>query len=131
MSITDPIANLLTIIRNGAQAQKEHVDVPSSNLKVQIVKILKDEDFISNYKIIRDNKQNIIRIFLLYKDGKSVITYIKRISKPSLRIYKKYKEVKRVLNGYGISIYSTPKGLLTDRKARELKQGGELICTVW
>lgn len=131
MSISDPISNMLTIIRNGASAKKEHVDVPSSNLKVQIVKILKDEGYVSNYKIIRDNKQNIIRIFLKYKEGESVFSHLKRISKPSLRAYKKSKEIKRVLNGFGIGIYSTSKGIMTDSQAREQHVGGELICTIW
>lgn len=131
MSISDPIANMLTIIRNGISAQKEFVDVPSSNLKVQIVKILKDENYIKNHKIIRDNKQNVIRIFLLYKEGESVISHIQRVSKPSLRIYKKANDIKRVLNGFGMGIYSTSKGLLTDNQARKLKLGGEFICTIW
>lgn len=131
MSITDSIADMLTIIRNGIKAEKEFVDVKSSKLKIEIVKILKDKKYISNLKIIRDNKQNIIRIFLLYKDGKSVISNIQRISRPSLRVYKKNKSIRRVLSGYGIAIYSTSKGIVTDTKARELKVGGEFICQVW
>ncbi len=131
MGVTDPIADMLTIIRNGLMAEKEFVDIKSSNLKVEIVKILKDNKYISNFKIIRDNKQNVIRIFLLYKDEKKTILHLQRISKPSLRIYKKNKDIKKVLNGYGIGIYSTPKGILTDSQARKLKVGGEFLCQVW
>ncbi len=131
MSISDPIANMLTIIRNGYRAGKEKVEVPSSNLKVEIVRLLKEEGFIKNYKIIRDNKQNVIDIELKYKDGKPVLTQIKRISKPSLRIYKKAKDLPKVLNGLGIAIVSTSKGVMTDKKAREEKIGGEIICYVW
>jgi len=131
MSITDPISNLLTIIRNGIQAQKEFVDIKSSNLKVEIVKILKNYKYISNFKIIRDNKQNTIRVFLLYKKGKSVISNLERISKPSLRIYKRSKDIKKILNGYGIGIFSTSKGILTDEQAREQKVGGEFLCRIW
>jgi small subunit ribosomal protein S8 len=131
MSISDPIADMLTIIRNGIQAEKEFVNVKSSNMKIEIVKILKDNKYVSNFKIIRDNKQNIIRVFLLYKNGKSVITHISRISKPSLRLYRKNKNIKKVLNGFGLGIYSTPKGIITDLKAKELNVGGEFICQVW
>lgn len=131
MSHTDPIANLLTIIRNGAIAKKEFVDVPASNIKIDIVKILKESGYINNYKIIRDNKQNIIHIILAYKEGKSVIKKLRKISKPGLRIFKKSDEIKRVLNGYGLAIISTSKGVLTDKQAREKKVGGELICEVW
>lgn len=131
MSVTDPIANMLTIIRNGIRAQKDTVDIPSSNIKLAIVKILKDNNYIDNFKIIRDNKQNTIHIILAYKDGKSKINTIKRISKPSLRIYKRSQEMKKILNGYGIAIISTSKGIITDQQARQQKLGGEIICHVW
>ncbi|MDD5066547.1 MAG: 30S ribosomal protein S8 [bacterium] len=131
MSITDPIANLLTIINNGNKVKKEYVDVHSSKIKVELVRILKENGYVSNYKIIRDNKQNVIHILLAYKDGTSVIKKLHRISKPSLRIYKKHEEIKRVLNGYGMAIVSTSKGVMTDKQAREQKIGGELICEVW
>ena len=131
MSITDPIADMLTIIRNGLKAEKEFVDVKSSILKVEIVKILKDNKYVSNFKIIRDNKQNIIRVFLLYKNGKSAISHLERISKPSLRVYRKNKDIKLVLNGYGIAILSTSKGILTDSQAKKQNLGGEFICQIW
>lgn len=131
MGVTDPISDMLTIIRNGTRANKEFVDVKSSSLKVEIVKILKDHRYVSNFKIIRDNKQNVIRTFLSYKNGKSAISHLQRMSKPSLKIYKKNKDIKMVLNGYGIGIYSTSKGILTDSQARKLKTGGEFLCQVW
>ncbi len=131
MSHTDPISNLLTVIRNGAKAKKEFVDVSSSNLKIEIAKILKENGYISNYKIIRDNKQNIIHIVLLYKNGKSAINKIRKISKPGLRVYKKAEDIKKVLNGYGLAILTTSLGVLTNKQAKEKKVGGELICEVW
>ncbi len=131
MSMSDPIANMLTIIRNGYRAQKEKVEIPASKLKIEIARILKEEGYISNYKIIRDNKQNIINIELKYVNEKSVITQIKRISKPSLRIFKSYKDLPKVLNGLGIAIVSTSKGVMTDKEARKQKVGGEILCYVW
>ncbi len=131
MSMTDPIADMLTMMRNAIKAKKELVDIPASNLKRAIVKILKDENYISNYKIIRDNKQNIIRIFFKYKNGESVISHLERVSKPGKRIYKGWKEIPKVINGLGIAIVSTSKGVLTDSQARKLKVGGEIICYIW
>lgn len=131
MSLTDPISNLLTVIKNGARVKKEFVDVPSSRMNVEIVRIMKETGYLSNYKIIRDNKQNVLHIMLAYKDGKSPINKIRRISKPSLRVYRKRDEIKRVLNGYGFSILSTSKGVMTDKQARAMKIGGELICEIW
>jgi len=129
--MTDPIADMLTMMRNAIKAKKELVDIPASNLKRAIVKILKDENYISNYKIIRDNKQNIIRIFFKYKNGESVISHLERVSKPGKRIYKGWKEIPKVINGLGIAIVSTSKGVLTDSQARKLKVGGEIICYIW
>ncbi len=131
MSISDPIANMLTIIRNGYRAEKGQVEIPASNLKIEIARILKEEGFISNYKIVRDNKQNVINIDLKYVNGKSVISSIQRISKPSLRVFKGYKDMPKVLNGLGIAIVSTSKGVMTDKEARKQKLGGEIICYVW
>lgn len=131
MSVTDPIADMLTIMRNAIRAGKESVDIPASNLKRAIIKILKDEKYISNYKIIRDNKQNIIRVFFKYRNGESVITHLQRISKPGRRIYKKWEEIPKVMNGLGVAIISTSRGVLTDSQARNLKVGGEVICYVW
>jgi len=131
MSVTDPIADMLTMIRNAVRTKKEAIDVPASNLKREIVKILKEERYIKNYKIIRDNKQNVIRIFLKYNGNEPVITDIIRVSKPSRRVYKKWEEIPKVRNGLGIAIISTSKGIMTDKQARALKIGGEIICYVY
>jgi len=132
MSMTDPIADLLTRIRNGAMAKLQKVDIPSSNMKVSIVNVLKNEGFIKNYKLISDQKQGILRIYLKYiNDSDSVISEIKRVSKPGGRRYVKSDKIPSVKQGLGIAILSTSKGLLTDKVARESGVGGELICTVW
>jgi small subunit ribosomal protein S8 len=130
--MTDPIADLLTRIRNGAMAKLQKVDIPSSNMKVGIVNVLKNEGFIKNYKLISDQKQGILRIYLKYiNDSDSVISQIKRVSKPGGRRYVKSDNIPSVKQGLGIAILSTSKGLLTDKSARESGVGGELICTVW
>jgi small subunit ribosomal protein S8 len=132
MSMTDPIADLLTRIRNAAGAKHQKVDVASSNLKVNIASVLRAEGFIKNYKVIADNKQGILRIYLKYIDEKdSVINEIKRISKPGSRVYVGSDDIPRVKNGLGIAILSTSKGILTDKSAQEAGVGGELLCTVW
>ena len=132
MSMTDPIADLLTRIRNGVMAKLQKVDIPSSNLKVNIVTVLKNEGFIKNYKVITDQKQGVLRIYLKYIDEKdSVINEIKRVSKPGGRRYVKSENIPSVKRGLGVAILSTSKGVLTDKLAREAGVGGELICTVW
>ena len=132
MSMTDPIADLLTRIRNGAMAKLQKVDIPASNLKVGIVNVLKNEGFVKNYKLISDQKQGVLRIYLKYiNDNDSVISEIKRISKPGGRRYVKSDAIPSVKRGLGIAILSTSKGLMTDKTARENGVGGELICTVW
>lgn len=132
MSMTDPIADLLTRIRNGAMAKLQKVDIPSSNMKVGIVNVLKNEGYIKNYKLISDQKQGILRIYLKYiNDSDSVISEIKRVSKPGGRRYVKSDKIPSIKQGLGIAILSTSKGLLTDKAARETGVGGELICTVW
>jgi small subunit ribosomal protein S8 len=130
--MTDPIADLLTRIRNGSMAKLQKVDVPSSNMKVGIVNVLKNEGFIKNYKLISDQKQGILRIYLKYIDeNDSVISEIRRVSKPGGRRYVKSDNIPTVKQGLGIAILSTSKGLMTDKVAREVGVGGELICTVW
>lgn len=131
MAVTDPIADLLTRIRNAVKAQKRRVDIPFSNQKKGIVEILKAQNFIVDYQIIEDDKQNIIRVFLRYTNGVSALSGLERISKPGLRIYSQKENLPRVLNGYGISIISTSKGLLTDKQARREAVGGEIICKIW
>lgn len=131
MRVTDPIADFLTRIRNAVKAKKVVVEIPSSKMKLGLADILKKNNFIDDYFVIEDNKQNILKIHLRYTNGISAITGLKRVSTPGLRIYKKKDELPRVLNGLGIAIISTPKGLLTDKEAKSLSLGGEVVCFVW
>ncbi len=132
MSMTDPIADMLTRMRNGIIASFDTVDVPSSKLKINIAKILKSEGFIKNYKVIADKKQGLIRIFLKYdENGEPVIGGLKRVSKSSCRVFAKKDKVPMVLNGFGINVLSTSKGVMTDKQARKLGVGGEILCSVW
>lgn len=131
MQISDVIADMLTRIRNAGTAKHEKVNVPGSNLKKDIAKILLDEGYIQDVEHIKDDKQDTIRITLKYQDKKSVITGIKRISKPGLRVYSNKDEIPRVLNGMGIAIISTSKGIMTDKMARSLGVGGEVLAFVW
>ncbi len=132
MQITDTIADMLTRIRNANSAKHPTVDVPASNLKKQIAQILLDEGYIKGFKVIDDNKQGVIKITLKYTDSKSgVITGLRRVSKPGLRIYSNCKDMPKVMRGLGIAIISTSKGIMTDKKARELNVGGEVLAFVW
>jgi small subunit ribosomal protein S8 len=132
MSMTDPIADMLTRIRNAIMASYNTVDIPSSRLKVDIAKVLKSEGYIKNFKIISDNKQGIIRIYFRYdENGEFILTGIRRVSKPGCRIYTKGDRIPRVLNGYGINVLSTSKGVMTDRQASKMGIGGEILCSVW
>ena len=132
MTMTDPIADMLTRIRNANVVKHETVDVPASNIKKELARILLEEGFVRGYDVIEDGKQGIIRIQLKYgQTGERVISGLKRISKPGMRVYAAKHEVPRVLNGLGISIISTSKGILTDKQARKENVGGEVICYVW
>ena len=132
MTMTDPIADMLTRIRNANVVKHETVDAPASNMKKELSRILLEEGFIRGYDVIEDGKQGIIRIQLKYgQTGERVISGLKRISKPGMRVYADKHEVPRVLNGLGISIISTSKGILTDKQARKENVGGEVICYVW
>lgn len=132
MCMTDPVADMLTRIRNAGMAKHQKVDIPSSNLKVSLATVLRAEGFIKNFKVIADNKQGILRIYLKFIDEKDpVINEIKRISKPGGRVYVHSDKIKQVKNGLGVAILSTSKGLVTDKTARELNIGGEILCTVW
>ena len=132
MTMTDPIADMLTRIRNANVVKHETVDVPASNMKKELSRILLEEGFIRGYDVIEDGKQGIIRIQLKYgQTGERVISGLKRISKPGMRVYADKHEVPRVLNGLGISIISASKGILTDKQARKENVGGEVICYVW
>jgi small subunit ribosomal protein S8 len=131
MSMTDPVADMLTRIRNANMVKLQKVDIPSSNLKVNIANVLKQEGFIKNYKVISDNLQGVLRIYLKYIDEKdSVINEIKRVSKPGGRVYTKSEDIPVVKNGLGVAILSTSKGIITDNAARQAGVGGELICTI-
>jgi small subunit ribosomal protein S8 len=130
--MSDPIADMLTRMRNGIIANFDTVDVPSSKLKINIAKILKSEGFIKNYKVIADKKQGLIRIFLKYdENGETVIGGLKRVSRSSRRVFAKKDKVPMVLNGFGINVLSTSKGVMTDKQARKLGVGGEILCSVW
>ena len=132
MAMTDPIADMLTRIRNANMAKHDKVDIPSSKMKTEIARILKDEGYIEDYKILEDNKQNIIRIHLKYgNDGVGVIRKIERASRPGCRVYVGKDEVPYVLRGFGVVILSTSKGMLSDRDARKAKVGGEVLLKVW
>lgn len=132
MVMTDPIADFLTRIRNGNMVMHETVEVPSSKMKIGIADILKGEGYIKDYEYIEDGKQGMIRIYLKYgPDRERVITGLKRISKPGLRVYVKKDEVPKVLGGLGTAVVSTSKGLMTDKKARKEGLGGEVVCYIW
>ncbi len=130
--MTDPIADMLTRIRNASNAKHDSVDVPASNIKKELAQILLNEGFVKGFDVIDDSKQGIIRVDLKYgKQNEKVISGIKRISKPGLRVYVKHDEIPRVLGGLGIVILSTSNGIMTDKVARKEKIGGEVICYVW
>lgn len=131
MPVTDPIADFLTRIRNAVRAKKKFVDIPSSNTKVKMAELLKYTQFIRDYNIIEDDKQNILRIHLKYIESIPSITGLKRISSPGLRNYVRNDNIPRVLNGLGVAIISTSKGLLTDKQARKEAVGGEVLCHIW
>jgi len=131
MPVTDPISDFLVRIGNAAKAKKLRVEIPASKMKVGLAEILKKENYIHDFSLIEDNKQNVIKIHLKYRDGASAITGLKRISKPGLRIYKDSEKLPRVLNGLGTAVISTSKGLMTDKEARNQSIGGEVICYIW
>ena len=132
MSQTDPIADMLTRIRNAVRARKKEVSLPSSGIKVEIAKILREEGFIRNYKVIEDKKQGILNITLKYaEDNQNVITGIRRVSSPGCRIYCTKDSVPKVLDGLGLAIVSTSKGLMSGQKCEETGIGGEVLCSIW
>lgn len=132
MTLTDPIADLLTRIRNAALARKRDVHIPSSRMKVEVVKIMKEEGYIRNFKVVDDNLQGILNVTLKYnEDNQSVITGLKRVSKPGCRIYCKSDSVPKVLDGLGIVIVSTSRGVVTGKQCEELGVGGEVLCQIW
>jgi small subunit ribosomal protein S8 len=131
MSVTDPIADYLTRIRNATKAKKVRVEIPASRTKVGLSEILKNLGYIIDYEVLEDNKQNKLNIVLKYKKGVPAISGLKRISKPGLRVYRSADKLPKVLNGLGTAVISTPKGLLTDKDARNNLVGGEVVCYIW
>lgn len=132
MAVSDPVADMLTKIRNASQAKHEKVDVSNSKLKLQIVKIMKNEGFVKNFKKVTKDGATYLRVFLKYDDDQSpVIHGIQRLSTPGRRVYAGYKDIPRVFNGYGVVIVSTSSGVITGKKASEQMVGGELICSIW
>ena len=132
MAMSDPIADMLTRIRNAGKAKFNRVDIPGSRLKTEIAKILMEEGYIRNYKFVKDKKQGVLRIYLKYDDRQTPAIFgLERVSKPSRRVYVNRRDVKPVLNGLGIAILSTSRGVMTDKKARTEKVGGEILCNIW
>ena len=132
MSVSDPIADYLTCIRNAIQAKKKRLDVPSSKMKCSLTEILKAEHFVRDFKVIEDDKQNVLRIFLSWgQNDQPAIQGIQRISRPGRRIYVGAKDIPRVMGGLGVAVLSTSSGVLTDREARRRGLGGEVLCKVW
>jgi small subunit ribosomal protein S8 len=132
MSLTDPIADMLTRIRNAAKAKKREVNIPNARIKVEIAKILKDEGYIRSFKVVDDAKQGVLNIILKYADdNRSVISGLERVSRPGCRIYCTKDSIPKVLDGLGVAIVSTSKGVCTGRKCEETGTGGEVLCSVW
>lgn len=131
MSLSDPISNLLTIIRNGIQVNKETVDIPASKMTGKILEIFKADGYIEDFRLMKDSTQGSYKVYLKYDDKEPVIIGLKRISRPGLRVYAQKNEVPRVLNGLGTAVISTSKGVVSDREARKMNVGGEVLCYVW
>jgi len=132
MSLTDPVADLLTRIRNAVSARQQKLDVPASKLKMEIARILKEEGYISNFKATEENGRKVLRVYLKYgSNNEAAITNLARVSRPGCRVYVGHQEIPRVLGGLGINILTTPKGLMTGRQARKSGIGGEILCEVW
>ena len=132
MSMTDPIADMLTRIRNAGGARFDKVDIPASRMKISLAKILKEEGFIKNYKVIKDNRQGILRVYLKYTNQQQpLIQGIRRVSKPGCRVYTGHSELPKVQGGLGVAVISTSQGVVTDRVARKLTVGGEVLCEIW
>jgi small subunit ribosomal protein S8 len=129
--MSDPIADMLTRIRNAGKAKHNSVDIPGSKIKTEIAKVLKESGYIRNYKFMDDGKQGVLRVYIKYTNDKNTIINIERLSKPSRRVYVNAKSVMPVYNGMGIAIMSTSQGVMTDKAARERNIGGEVLCTVW
>jgi small subunit ribosomal protein S8 len=132
MSMTDPIADMLTRMRNAGSARFDKVDIPASRMKISLAKILKEEGFIKNYKVIKDNRQGTLRVYLKYNEQQSpLIQGLRRVSRPGRRVYAGYEDLPRVQGGLGLAVISTSQGVVTDRQARKLQVGGEVLCEIW
>jgi small subunit ribosomal protein S8 len=131
MAVSDPIANMLTSIRNAQRVRKDTVDVPASKLIEKILVIFKQDGYIEDYRLLKDNKQGVLKVYLKYENKKPVISGITRISRSGLRVYAGISEIPRVLNGLGTAVISTSKGVVNDKEARKLKIGGEVLCYIW
>lgn len=131
MSMTDPISDFLTRIRNAVKARKRYVDIPASNTKIRIAELMKENKFIRDFNVVEDNKQNVLRIHLQYINGVSSITGLEKISKPGLRRYCGKDDIPRVLNGLGMAVISTSKGIISDKQARRDSIGGEVLAHIW
>jgi len=132
MSMTDPIADMLTRIRNAGKARFDKVDIPASRMKISLAKIFKEEGFIKNYKVIKDNRQGILRVYLKYREQQEpLIQGLRRVSRPGRRVYTGHEELPRVQGGLGVAVISTSQGVITDRQARKLQVGGEVMCEIW
>ncbi|MGE5315696.1 MAG: 30S ribosomal protein S8 [Acidobacteriota bacterium] len=131
MSKTDPIADYLTRVRNAVRAKHKKVEIPASNMKKELTRILTEQKFFEGYTVIEDNKQGVLRISLKYYDAKPVLSGLRRVSRPGIRQYKPAEELPRVNNGLGVAIISTSKGLMTNKQARKENVGGEVVCYVW
>ena len=131
MNMTDPIADMLTRVRNGIMARHTRVMIPASNMKVAIARILKEEGYIRDFDVVRDNPQGTLRITLKYVEKRPVMSQLKRVSKPGLRVYTRRDDIPRVRGGLGTAIISTPQGVMTGRKAYQLGLGGEVVCYIW
>ena len=131
MAVTDPIANMLTIIRNALKVRRETVDIPASKLNEKILNIFKKDGYIEDVRLLKDQKQGVLKVYLKYDNKQPVISGIQRISKSGLRVYAQNDQIPRVLNGMGTAVISTSKGVLDDKEARKLKIGGEVLCYIW
>ena len=132
MSMTDPIADMLTRLRNATMVRHDRTDVPASKMKLEIAKILKQEGYIRTFKLLEEGTQGVLRIYLKYSpDGEPVIHGIQRVSKPGLRVYRGVQELPKVRNGLGVAVVSTSRGVVTDEQARRLGVGGEILCEIW
>ena len=132
MSLTDPVSDFLTRIRNGIRGRQQKVDVPASKLKLEIARILKEEGYISNFKATEENGRKVLRVYLKYgSNNEAAISRVQRVSSPGCRVYVGYNEIPRVLGGMGINILTTPRGVMTGREARKQGVGGEILCEIW